>query len=271
MRKSRIVAFVVAACAFAGVAYFLFLGGFESLDGDETLSPPRDPDPAAETSGRAEPPRMPPVTEPEKVAAPVVSGPEPIEVPLPALGDSDPFVRERVEPFGWPESWVSRPGLASRLAVVIESAQRSELPRRPIAFLKPKKPFAVIERDGKIFADPSNPSRFDPFLDFLEQVPPETLATTFVQIEPLLDAAMAELGSPQSARAALSDAIDQLFAMQIPEGELELIRPNVLYKYADESIETLPELDKQLLRLGPQNRARIRSYTAAFQRSLEAD
>ena len=179
---------------------------------------------------------------------------------LPPFGESDAFVREQIEPFSLPAEWVAQDHLLRRLAVFVDNAERGDMSRRQFEFAKPEGRFRVIEKDGKLYADPNNVRRFDPYLDRLESVDPATLAKLLGTLGPLIDDALEELGSTMRTSDALRAAIDRILEVPVQMEALELIQPKVLYEYADPDFESLPPLDKQLLRLGPMNLARLKIY-----------
>ena len=187
---------------------------------------------------------------------------------LPPFGESDAFVREQIEPFSLPGEWVSQDHLLRRLAVFVDNAARGDLSRRQLEFAKPEGRFRVIEKDGKLYADPNNARRFDPYLDRLESVDPATLAKRLGTLAPLIDDALEELGSTLRASDALRATIDRILEVPVQAEALELIQPNVLYEYADPDFESLPPLDKQLLRLGPMNFARLKIYLRMLRTGL---
>jgi hypothetical protein len=250
---------LVAVLAFVALAYVLLRGEFASTPDATPTRPealnvePREvfspPEPIDDSSTKA--PRPTPI---EAVA--------PKTVDLPTLAASDPRVRERLKPFGLPSDWMAQDNLVRRLAVLVDSATRGEWPRRPLRVLKLEGRFNVIERDGRLYADPRNARRFDAKLDLLESIEPSAAARFLEAIDPLLDAAMRNLGRPVDGRDAILEAIDWILA--IPDvasaGDHELVQPKVFYEYADEQLETLPPLEKQLLRLGPQNLKRLKAY-----------
>ena len=53
-----------------------------------------------------------------------------------------------------------------------------------------------------------------------------------------------------------------------PQGDPELVQPKVLYEYADPALENLPPLEKQLLRLGPKNLKRLKTYLVRLRSEL---
>ena len=187
---------------------------------------------------------------------------------LPPFGESDVFVREQIESFSLPAEWVAQDHLLRRLAVFVDNAERGDLSPRQLEFAKPEGRFRVIEKDGKLYADPNNARRFDPYLDRLESVDPATLAKLLGTLAPLIDDALEELGSTMRASDALRAAIDRILEVSVQTEALELIQPKVLYEYADPDFESLPPLDKQLLRLGPMNFARLKIYLRQLRSGL---
>jgi len=48
------------------------------------------------------------------------------------------------------------------------------------------------------------------------------------------------------------------------------VQPKVFYRYADDELEALSALQKQVLRMGPGNVKRLQTYLQAFQIALAA-
>ena len=76
--------------------------------------------------------------------------------------------------------------------------------------------------------------------------------------------ALAQLGERESPRNFAAAAIQRIENLPQLPAQIELIRPNVVYTYADPLLENLPAFDKQMLRLGPDNIARLNSYLTEF-------
>ena len=53
--------------------------------------------------------------------------------------------------------------------------------------------------------------------------------------------------------------IDHLLATPVVKGPIRLVRPHVLYKYADSDLETLSAGRKVLIRIGPANAKRVKT------------
>lgn len=261
---------LVGVLVFLVLAYLLLRGHLGSESGESEVAR-RAP---AETSERTSPPPNGQPEVDERPSRTVTEQPVPETgtrppVVLPPLEESDPFVRERLEPFPLPEEWVERDDLVRRLAALVDNATRGELPRRSLRFLKPEGRFEVVEREGRLYADPDNPRRFDAHLDLLERIEPSAAARLLGTIEPLLDAAFRELGRPVSPRDAIREAIDRVVEMDVAPGPHELVQRKVLYEYADPEIESLPPLEKQMLRLGTRNLGRLQAYLIELRTELD--
>lgn len=263
----RTTTMIVAALVFLGVAWWLFRN--ELAPGAPSPAPePRAEAPPVVRSDPAEPAStMSAASPPPAVTPPEPKPPERAER-VPALAESDPFVRDRLAPLGLPEEWVAKDQLVRRLGVLIDNATRSELPHKQLQFLRPDGAYRVVEREGRFTPDPANAARFDPLLDLLESISPTTAASLIVKIEPLLAAALRELGTQDSPREVVLEAIDRALEAPEPPRDPVLVRPKVLYQYADPALEALPPLDKQLMRLGPRNHARMRTYLTGLRRAM---
>lgn len=231
-----------------------------------------------ESRGAVEPEPGVVTTEPAPAASTDISGqqevafqPRPIPPNLPSLDESDESVSEALA--GWPvePEWLEQGDLLRRLAALIDNAALGEVPRKQLAFLLPGQGFSVVSVDGELQMSERSFARFDAYLDLLEAYPTDKAATFLVLYAPLLDAALRELGRPDADSLALvRRSVANVTAVSIPEDGLALARTDKGYVFADPAIEAASELDKQLLRLGPDNLARLQRYAREVVAELEA-
>lgn len=231
------------------------------------------PEPAVEP---VEAPPTPTLTRPEPLdappeTAPVAVEPSEPEVVLPPLEDSDAFVRERIEPMDLPSPWVEQGDYVRRLAVLAENASRGTYPRRQLAFLAPSGAFKVVERGEEVFIDPASYDRYDTYVEELESVDPARLAGLLEAVNPLVEAALSEIGVQAPPGQVFAAAVKEVLAVPVLEGQIELIQPNVMYHYADPELESLSPLKKQVLRMGPDNVRRLQDYLRRVAAELELD
>ncbi|MCZ6617744.1 MAG: DUF3014 domain-containing protein [Gammaproteobacteria bacterium] len=197
----------------------------------------------------------------------VVARAEP-EIELPGLDDSDGFVLGQLASFDLPELWIQREDLMRRLAVVVDNAGKGQYPRRQLGFLAPTGVFKVRRSGAEIFVDPVSYSRYDTYLDIIEKIDPELLAESLMLFEPLLLDGLAELGNRQGVGEQIDAAIGQVLAVPVLQGDVRLVQPKVFYQYADAKLEALSPLQKQVLRAGPINVARLQRYLASLRDAL---
>lgn len=218
-----------------------------------------------------------------QVRARVVSAPSPAAVPtavpeggdpfepeivLPGLDDSDGFVLEQIASFNLPKIWIEREDLMRRLAVVVDNAGKGEYPRRQLGFLAPTGTFTVIRKGEAIFVDPVSYSRYNIYLDIIEKIDTELLAEALMLFEPLLSDGLAELGNEHGVAEQISAAIEQILAVPILHGDVQLVQPMVFYQYADPWLEDLSPLQKLVLRAGPANVERVQRYLTSLRDAL---
>ncbi len=240
-----------------------------------------DEEPPTRPGTAAAPPATPPPSDAAVDAAPgAASGAESVPAacptvpapPPPRLEESDGFVRERLTCIGaLAPLWLEAPDLARRAAVLLENAKTGRVPRRQVAFMALEAPFKAMRQGEDIYVDPASWRRYDHTTDVLTCMNPARAAALAYAFEPLLVAALSELGvAAEGAADHIDAALAQIEATPLPPGRVPLVRPKALYEYADPALETLPPLQKQLLRMGPANVARLKDYARQVRAALAA-
>lgn len=212
---------------------------------------------------------------PERVQpVPATTAAQPLAPVVPPLAESDDYMRDLLAAFPAPAAWSEQTDLARRLAVVLSSAAAGGLPRSQLGFLQPEGgfPAQAVGDDGKSFIlDPAGFARFEPAVAILTAVPAQTLAGIFLASEPLLVSAIAELGEGETVRALLNRALDEVLTTPVLTQPLVLKQPGVLYEYADPELEARSDLQKQLLRMGPDAVSALQSYAQAVVQALNVE
>ena len=206
-------------------------------------------------------PEVDPLPEPEPIPVPAPD-PEPEPIVLPALNASDDFIREQAEVLSADGSLarlLATEELVRKFTVMVENMAEGALPRDPVAFLAPQEAFSVVKRDGATYLNPESYTRFDQLTGVLASVEASQAVAFLRLIEPLMDDAYAELGVRDAdVDARIVAAVDLLLETPEVTGRIELTQPSVMYQFADPELEALAPTQKQLLRLGPENMARLR-------------
>ncbi|MEM0514663.1 DUF3014 domain-containing protein [Pseudoalteromonas sp. YIC-827] len=224
------------------------------------------PEPELDTSAELEPQPTPEPVQPEPELEPVVEEP-----PLPSLDDSDTEVSERVEQSLAASSaeLLVNDDLIRRTVVFVNNLAVGRVASNHSPVTKLQQPFTVAE--GEVLTmDPQSFKRYDPYVAILTALDSEQLLGLYQRFEPLFAEAYGEIGEPgTSFEQRLVQAIDLLLATPEMTTQVPLLRDSVTYKYAYSEWESLPPAQKQLLRMGPENVAKVKEVLRELQTKLE--
>jgi len=224
---------------------------------------PQEPPTASEPAQPVSPP-----AEEEVPRHPLPSPPEsatesPPLPPLPSLEDSDDLVVETVVDlfgFGMDELLVDA-SLIEKFVTTIDNLPRSHVAEKVRPLRRVSGLFSVQAREeGEIYSiSPSNYQRYDLLVNLLTSVRTENIVSSYRRFYPLLQQAYVNLGYPDGYfNDRVVEVIDHMLETPQADDPILLIRPHVLYEYADPELETLSSGQKLLLRMGSKNAARIR-------------
>lgn len=254
MHKHTITVLLVAVLAGIGL-FFLFPEKTVHEPPQTAIAPPAEPEPPQEQS-----PQYPPPPQPEE------------PVPLPALDQSDePAMAALAAAFG--EEPVRRYLLPKNLVRHIV-ATVDNLPRGKVAMrLRPvgqvPGPFAAGGPEEAMVLDPLNFARYQPLVALIESVDPADQAALYWQYYPLMQQAYEELGYPgKHFNDRVVEVIDHMLAAPEPVGPIALVRPKVFYQFADPALEAASAGHKIMLRVGPENARRVKTWLSALRHEL---
>jgi hypothetical protein len=253
----------MALLAVSGLLYFHFLAG------EKPSEPPPAPEAAELAPDAPEPLESQPGQEEEEGAAtPLVQEAN----PLPALEESDALIREMaggLSPRSELRAWLMAPDLVRRFVAGVANVADGESPREQLLFLAPEERFRVVQREGRLVADPGSHARYDIAADVFASLNVPTAVRAYRLLKPLFEEAFADLGLPEgSFEEALGRAIHELLQAPRIEAAVELQRVGNYYEYPDEELEGLSPAQGHLLRMGPRNAARIQEKLREIQRGL---
>ena len=194
-------------------------------------------------------------------------------VDLPPLDDSDAyFLLEIAASFGPAiESLLVREAVIDRLVTTIDNLPRRELPGkvRPVGQLNDA--FATDTKAGEIVLGITSYARYDALVAQIYYADIDAVYDTYRRFYPLFQKSYERLGYPDGYfNDRLVDVIDHLVATPMPEAPIVLVRPNVLYEFADPELEALSSGQKLMLRMGPDNSATLKRLLAKFRERVTA-
>lgn len=249
--SARIFAGLVIAAVLAVAGYLLISGG------GEDVPPPIEPTVVAE-------PASTPISTLQEQLSERLKGT--------TLSGSDEVVRALAETLSENPKivvWLANEDLVRRFVASVNNVAEGKSPRAHLEFLKPKGSFKVKQRGEAFTVDPRSYARYDLATEVFVSLDNRHLAELFAELEPLIDEAHREIAPPNSSfRATLKRAVDHLLATPMIDEDAVLERKVVTYIYADPSIEGLSDVQRQLLRMGPDNLEKIRVKLEELGRAL---
>jgi Protein of unknown function (DUF3014) len=196
------------------------------------------------------------------------------KAPLPPLADSDAAVSDalgQVAGAATVKEYLLPENIIRRLVVTIDN-----LPRQKVAV--EKRPTGAVA--GSFLAngdelhatlDPQNFTRYQPMVAVVGKLDMQQLAAVYVRFYPLFQQAYQDLGYPNGYfNDRLVQVIDTLLATPQPAAPIALVRPNVMYTFADPTLESRPAGQKLLIRMGPDNAAVIKTKLMELRTAITA-
>lgn len=255
---------VLAAAGGGGAYYFLQQRQFLGPVGTEEVKGAAEP--AAPAAAKAEAP-------PPDAPAAAVPAPGPA-VSLPTLENSDPMMRDAVSGLvGRPafEAMVYPKELVRRIVATVDNLPRETAPRRVVPLEPVPGALGVSGAGEEVALSSANAARYAPYVRVFETLDVRALAQRYAQSYPLFQRAYAELGFPgRRFHDRLLEAIDDLLEAPQISGPVKLVRPKVFYKFADPELESLSAGQKVMIRMGPENAAKVKAKLRELRRELAA-
>jgi len=156
-------------------------------------------------------------------------------------------------------------------AALIDGLGRGVILRKFLPAPSHSEKFGVVTRDDGFYMDPNGFMRYDVYADAIAALDVDVMVTAFHLLRPAYEQAYGYLGlDPGDFDNAVIRILDLVLAT--PEiGEPIALTPKaVVYLYADPGLESLPGVQKQLLRMGPDNIRRIKQQAQALRDGLLA-
>jgi hypothetical protein len=161
--------------------------------------------------------------------------------------------------------------LVRRIVATVDNLPRETAPQRMIPLKAVPGAFVTAGSGEEATLDAANFARYAPYVRVLESVDARALVSSYVRAYPLFQKAYRELGYPGGHfNDRLMEAIDDMLAAPEVEGPIRLMRPKVLYEFADPDLETRSAGQKILIRMGSANAARVKAKLREIRRELIA-
>jgi hypothetical protein len=203
--------------------------------------------------------------ETETVAADAIATDEPrIQNPIETPAGTDPALSateqaaalvgtERFAAMFIPDDFVRN------IVATVDNLGRPKIAARMNPAKPPEGRFVTAGTEGHIVLGAANFARYGPWVDLVDALDADATVELYRRLYPQLQRAYENLGNPDGYfNDRVIEVIDHLLAAPEPPDTITLTRPNVLYEFADPTLEAESSGRKLLLRMGPGNAARVK-------------
>jgi hypothetical protein len=156
-------------------------------------------------------------------------------------------------------------------AAMIDGLSQGLILRKILPADPPKEAFSVVKEDDATYISTTSYGRYDRLTDAITALDADALVNTFHTLRPLYEQAYEHLGlEPGDFDNAVIRTLD--LVLSTPEiGEpIAVVPKSAVYAYADPALESLPAVQKQLLRMGPDNLRQIKQQARMLREGLLA-
>lgn len=207
--------------------------------------------------------------------APLFPVPEaPAEKPLPALRDSDPAMLEGLRALLGPQSlanFINPESLVRHIVVTIDNLPRQTFAAQMSPVKAPGGQLRTAGKGEELVISPQNSARYVPYVKVAEAVDTKKAVALYTRFYPLFQQAYVDLGFPDAYfNDRLVAVIDHLLETPDVKGPIKLVVAHVLPEFADPGLQERSQGQKLLLRMGPENAARVKAKLRALRQELTA-
>ncbi|MEH6591653.1 MAG: DUF3014 domain-containing protein [Halioglobus sp.] len=191
---------------------------------------------------------------------------------LPTAEETDEILRQQLDAAGADDlldGLVSHEHPMDVSAALIDGMSRGAVLRKILPMDAPTTAFSVDGENDMLYMGEDSYQRYDSYTDSIVALDVTALVASFHQMRPFYERAYQQLGlDPKDFDNAIIRTLDVILATPEIAQPIALEREKVMYTYADPTLEALPDLQKQLLRMGPENIRRIKAQATALRAGL---
>jgi hypothetical protein len=193
------------------------------------------------------------------IAAPVVTEVQPKIPPAPVVSEEtgDQYARESIDAVNGGKAlaqFVAGDYVVERAVAIIDALRRGEVPYKLLPVGKPSTPFPISDNGLRVTLDTAGFSRYDGFAQWVGGLDTPALISLLNDYERIATQALTRMGvSDFDIRSAVLAATTQILSTPQVTVDAELMRREANWVYMDPELEALSSLQKQVLRMGPEN------------------
>jgi hypothetical protein len=193
---------------------------------------------------------------PEATAGTIVELQQDTSFILPDLEHSDALLREEMAGVSPAlAEWLKAEQLIRKYVVIANDFSQGLRLENHLRFLEPDQPFAVDQDNEKLFIATKSYQRYDRLAAAINALDVQATLAVYKKFRPLLLQVFKEFSYPDeySLEDTFTKAAAVILAAPVREGQIVVERRAVHYRFADQQLEALNPVHKQMLRMGPDN------------------
>lgn len=183
--------------------------------------------------------------------------------PLPSLAESDKFVLDAMATLVGNRSLMKlfyTERVIHNIVATIDNLPREHAPLGVMPIKPAPGAFMTSGSGDDSVISPKNGARYAAYMQLAEAVDSKKLVELYLRLYPLFQRAYEQLGYPKAYfNDRLIETLDDLLEAPELKGPVKLVRPNVMYRYADPELEAASAGQKVLMRIGSANAAKIKA------------
>lgn len=192
---------------------------------------------------------------------------------LPELKNSDTIFKEDVAKLSpGLGKWLNTDQLISRVLKLINDFSQGQRTFKNAGFLRLDTPFAPKRNEYGFFMDAKDYKRYDQFAAAVEALDVQACMAFYKKYRPLMQEVFATFGYPHAYHIEdiLQKAGANILTAPLIDRSIGLVPHGNRFRFADPQLEGLDPVQKQMLRMGPENTKRIQDKVRLLLQALAA-
>lgn len=266
---------ILAGVGFLVLCGFLFWGFQQEAESPETeiaVAPAPAPPEAIVTPAQ---PSL-PEPEPEPTPEPNVEAPAPAElvpeVPAVTLAESDAVITEFLPQLNsgmLGQQFTISSNSLERGVAIVDNLRMGAVPYKLLPVGRPSQKFPFQDNGLAVTLDPAGFERYDGLANTLAGVDVAAVVTLYDLLSVALEEVWSGLGYDETTfNDAALGALNMILLAPTTDLEARLYKDEANWRYEDASLEALPALQKQLMRMGPANADKIQDKARELRGAL---
>lgn len=190
---------------------------------------------------------------------------------LPSIKESDDFIdAELTELSSELANWLKTDEQIRKIILIINDFSQGQRIHKHMRWLSLDKPFIAEEDTQGLYLPSKNYQRYNALAEAIDSVNAHDILALYQKVRPLCQEVFAQFGYPDNYRLEdlIKKAGSEILSAPVVETRIALVKPSVLYQFADKDMEALSPVQKQMLRMGPQNTRIIQNKLRLFIEAL---